>query len=206
MSGQRHLLGRALIGLSGSLLIWSAAADPADQPWQVRTTAISLFLDAKSDVLDLDVDDQFDLALDVTYFFTPSLAVNVLATTTNLEVESSVVGGSLGSVDLLPPIVTAQYHFAPDAPIRPYAGIGFNYNVFSNESGQLNTLAVKVDDAFGGVAEIGADNPVGDHVFINGNFKYLILETDVDVGADPTLNDELDVDAFIVGAGLGYRL
>ncbi|MFO0202091.1 MAG: OmpW/AlkL family protein, partial [Alphaproteobacteria bacterium] len=54
--------------------------------------------------------------LDFTYFFTPNLAVNLIAATTRHDVE--VNGSALGTVDLgrvwaLPPTLTFQYHPLP---------------------------------------------------------------------------------------------
>ncbi|MDT0636283.1 OmpW/AlkL family protein [Spectribacter hydrogenooxidans] len=174
-------------------------------PWQVRTTAIYLAFDAESDALDLDVDDQYDLAVEVSYFLTPTLAINVLATTTNVEVESGTTGGSLGSVDVLPPIFSLQWYLWNSGNTRVYAGAGVEYFVFSDESGLLDALDVEVDDSLGYVAEIGVDHYLTQHVFLNGTIKYSTVEADVEVGANPALDDELELDTIILGTGIGYN-
>lgn len=201
------LAAAALVALS-----WATTASAFDR-WQIRTTVIGIFFDASSDTLDLDVEDQTDLAIDVTYFFTPYLAANLLATFTNTEVTTdnatvkTLAGGdSLGSVDVLPPIFTLQWHFMPGHAVQPYAGVGFNYNVFSQESGDLDQFEVEVDDEFGLVAVIGADFRTSvEHLYLNFNVKYIDLDADVDVGVNSALNDKLTLDPVVVGAGVGYR-
>ncbi len=223
-----------LLGISISVAMLALAASPAMaqtdktrvassnsslKHWQVRTTANGFFFDASSDgPLDLDIEDTADFAFDVTYFFTRNLAVQVLATFINTQVQSAGASALLGpfpddnvgAVDLLPPIVTAQYHFnrISGSHMEPYVGIGFNYNHFGNESGQLRTVGASVDDQFGFVAEIGTDidlSVIGPGLFGNFNFKYLYTEADVEVDANSALNDTLEINAYIVGAGIGYR-
>lgn len=192
--------------------IGSAAAEAGD--FLVHSTVIGVFTDASSSsaLLDLDIDDAQSVAIDGTYFITNNIGVNVLATFLNFDVttDSAVVQGvaseNLGSVDLLPPIVSVQYHFTPDAPaFRPYVGAGFNYNIFSDESGHLDDLNVDVEDTIGWVVGAGFDYTLAKNVSLNADIKYLTFDADVDVGAAPALNDELEVDAWIIGVGLGFR-
>lgn len=191
--------------VAGALLTFSmmpqALAESADAKWLVRTTVIGVNIDAKSRVLRLDADDTVAVALDVTHFFTPNIGLGVLATFLNTEVSAAGLG-SLGSVDVLPPIVTLQWHFAPQAQVRPYVGLGFNYNVFSNESGTLRTINTHIDNTFGFVAQVGLDYMLDKRLSLNADLKYLTLDADVKTNLG---NDELELDAFIVGVGLGYR-
>lgn len=192
--------------LMGGMLVVAASTMPvvaaAQSPWLVRTTGIVIFTDAKSNALDLDVPDMTDLAVDVTYHFTDNVAVNVLATFLNPEVKSG--SDSLGSVGLIPPIVTAQYVFNPASATRVYAGAGFNYNLFYDETGSLDAINAKVDDTVGLVAQLGLDHKLSDSVTLNVDLKFLQFKADVEVDGDKV--DELDMDAFILGAGLGFWL
>lgn len=192
--------------LMGGMLVVAASTMPvvaaAQSPWLVRTTGIVIFTDAKSNALDLDVPDMTDLAVDVTYHFTDNVAVNVLATFLNPEVKSG--SDSLGSVGLIPPIVTAQYVFNPASTTRFYAGAGFNYNLFYDETGALDTINAEVDDTVGIVAQLGLDHKLSDSVTLNLDLKFLQFKADVKVDGDKV--DELDMDAFILGAGLGFWL
>lgn len=196
-NGMRWIAGAVL-----SFCIMSPAlAQGGGEQWLLRTTVIGVFANASSPVLGLDVKNTQDVALDVTYFATPNMGINVLATFLNTEVTAKGLG-SLGSVDLLPPIVTMQWHFAPQAQVRPYVGIGFNYNHFSNASGILNTIHTKIDDKFGFVAQAGLDYMLTKNISLNADLKYLQVKPDVrtDLG-----NDRLNLKATITGVGLGYR-
>jgi outer membrane protein len=76
--------------------------------------------------------------LDGTYFFTPNLAVNLIAATTRhqVEVRNSALGTvNLGSVWALPPTLTAQYHLLPQSRISPYVGVGLNTTFFYGYGG-----------------------------------------------------------------------
>ncbi len=209
MKKKQMILSAAFTSLFMVVTAQKAAADAGD--FLVHSTVIGVFTDASSSSLDLDIDSTESVALDATYFVTHNIGVNVLATFLNFNVEtdSAAVQGlaskDLGSVDLLPPIVSAQYHFSPDSAVSPYVSAGFNYNIFSSESGHLNDLGVEVDDTFGWVVGAGLDYSITENVSLNADLKYLTFEADVNVGADPTLNDELEVDAWIVGVGLGFK-
>lgn len=198
------------IVLGTVLLMLTAPAAEADgedgATFLLRTTGIGVITDASSNSvaaggLDLDLGDDLSVALDGTYFVTPHIGVNVLATFLNFEVSSA--GTSQGSVDLLPPIVTVQYHFLPAAQVRPYVGVGFNYNHFSGESGTLSTSDIEVEDAVGFVGQAGLDYMINKSLSLGLNFKYLRVDTDVTVAGVDT--DELDLNAFIIGVGIGYH-
>ncbi len=203
--GQRHVLWSWLFvaGLAG--LGAMPVAQAVESPILVRVTAIVVSPDAKSKALDLDVVGTADLAVDFTYFVSPNIGFNLLATVLNPEIESG--GNSVGSIGLVPPILTAQYHFAP-GPMSFYVGAGLNYNIFHDETGQLDTLAPgvhpSVKDTIGYVAQIGLDMELTENTVLNLDLKYLTFDADVRAGGQKV--DKLEVDAIIFGIGLGWRL
>jgi len=191
--------------------------DPPEKPWKIRTSAIGLFFDVDAEgglaPLDVDLDSTADLAVDVTYFLNRNIAVQALGTFANTEVKAG--SASLGSVDVLPPIFTLQWHFVDLVPegVDPYVGVGFNFNHFDNESGALSdggtvdgttVPAVRVEDTFGFAAETGIDFPITENVFVNATYKFVTFDADVDaVGGGEVGN--LDTNLHIVGAGIGYH-
>ncbi len=209
MKNKQMILSAVLSSLFLVVTAQKAAADAGDI--LVHSTVIGAVTDASSSSLDLDLDDAQSVALDATYFVTHNIGVNVLATFLNFNVETGsaaiqdLASKDLGSVDLLPPIVSVQYHFSPDSAFSPYVAAGFNYNVFSDESGHLNDLSVEVDDTVGWVIGAGLDYSITENVSLNADLKYLTFEADVNVGAAPAFDDELEVDAWIVGVGLGFK-
>ncbi len=74
--------------------------------------------------------------LDFTYFFTNNIGVELILATSkhDMTANGTDVGDvDLGSVWLLPPTLTLQYHFMPEGQISPYVGAGLNLTLFYNE-------------------------------------------------------------------------
>ncbi len=184
----------------------------SNQSWMVRTTAIGIFPNASSKgPLKLEVADEVSLAIDATYFVSPNWAIDVLATLVKPEIrtQSSTIAGvaggdSLGSVGLVPPIVAVQYHLNPMGNLLPYVGLGFNANFFHDPNGDLSNLKVKVHDAIGFVAQLGVDYKMTKSMSLNADLKYLQFSSNVDVGANRSLDDKLKFRGVIVGLGLGF--
>ena len=67
--------------------------------------------------------------LDISWFFTDNIAVELIAATTRHTLNAT--GTSLGNVDVgstwvLPPTLTLQYHFMPHEQLSPYVSVGLN--------------------------------------------------------------------------------
>lgn len=148
------------------------------------------------------VTDSFVPEADVTYFFTDNIGVEAIAAVTKHTVSNSVAG-RVGSVSLLPPTVTLQYHFDPDGPIRPYVGAGVNYTFFYKVDNGLPNLDLK--NNFGWALQAGVDVPVGDGpYFLNLDVKKIFLHTTATATAG-AVRASVDLDPWLVGAGVGIR-
>ncbi len=165
--------------------------------------------------------------LDVTYMITPHFGIEAIAGMANHDVEidgSDPVLNGLGVPDgtkifdvwVLPPTVTLQYHFRPAARFRPYAGVGVNYTAFLWNDATKNlerTLGGPVDvdtsSSWGWAAQFGLDWDIGGNWFANIDVKYIDIDTTASLhpAALPGvgLRVNLDVDPWVVGAGIGYR-
>ena len=140
--------------------------------------------------------------VDVSYFVTPNIALELIAATTKHDVGASD-GTNLGSVRLLPPTLTLQYHFAPTARFSPYIGAGLNYTFFYNEkSGDVDS--VKYDDNIGYALQAGIDYAIVGAWSLNIDVKKLWLSTDVKVNGG-ALKADVDINPWIFGVGVGYR-
>ena len=83
--------------------------------------------------------------LDITYFFTPNVAVELIlgvtrhsATGKDIATSGALVGTDInglavGKSWLLPPTLLLQYHFTDFGAFKPYVGAGVNYTVFFNQ-------------------------------------------------------------------------
>jgi outer membrane protein len=139
---------------------------------------------------------------DVTYFITDHIGVEAIAAVTKHTVSNSVAG-RVGSVSLLPPTVTVQYHFDPTGPIRPYVGAGVNYTMFYKVSNGLPNLDFK--NNFGWALQAGADVPLGDGpYFLNLDVKKIFLHTTINAAAG-TVRASANLDPWLVGTGIGIR-
>ena len=141
--------------------------------------------------------------LDGTYFFTPNISAELIAAVSQHHVNTSG-GVDAGSAWLLPPTLTLQYHFTQYPTIAiPYVGAGVNYTHFFNESaGALN--AVKYDDSFGGALQAGIDIPLKGNWYANVDVKKVYISTAATFSPSGVRAD-VDIDPWIVGAGIGYK-
>ena len=181
--------------------------------WQVRLRAINIMPNESADIGviggDVDISNAFVPELDFTYFINKKFALELILGTAKHDVNTvgsdiSAVGGStnanvdLGDVWLLPPTLTFQYHHELFKNFKPYVGAGVNYTIFYNE------------DAGGVATQIGFDYMINEKFFLNADFKYIFLSTDVTVDADNMLPGlsipaEVDINPAIAGFGIGMK-
>ncbi len=195
--------------------------------WQVRVRGVGIVPteSAKIGTIggDVKVSETFIPELDFTYFFTKNIAAELILGTTKHEVQTmhsdiSAVGGptdasvDLGSVYLLPPTLTLQYHFLPDQKhiFKPYVGAGVNYTIFYNaESGSV-VKGIEYENAFGFAVQLGFDLMLDDTFFINVDVKKLFLSTDVKVDASNlaaglSIPAEVTLYPWLLGFGIGMK-
>ncbi|PCE64014.1 OmpW/AlkL family protein [Sediminicola luteus] len=199
--------------------------------WQARFRLISVIPNESADIGviggDVEISTAFVPELDFTYFFTPNIAAELILGTTKHDVNTTnsslvAIGGApsanvdLGSVWLLPPTLTLQYHFATEG-LRPYVGAGVNYTIFYGVDEGDTVADVDYDNSLGFALQGGIDYDLNDKWFLNLDVKYLWLNTDVTVDASnlsplPELQQvlgaipaEVDINPLIVGLGVGMK-
>jgi outer membrane protein len=220
--------------IASSLLPMLAHAEAGDWVVRLRAVNVSPNEDSKlgktvnknvgagtmSDGAELKVDSNTIPELDISYYFTKNIAAElILATGTRHDVSvkgdalATVGDQKLGSVNLLPPTLTAQWHFMPDQTFDPYVGAGVTYSLSLDRnlaftSGPLAGKKIKIDrDMFSPALQAGFDINLKDGWLINADVKYAWLNTDVktDLGAGWTKIDSLDINPWIIGVGIGKR-
>ncbi len=151
----------------------------------------------------IEIDNAYVPELDFTYFFTENIAAELILATAKHDVTLKNPNVDLGSVWLLPPTLTLQYHFLPKSRVSPYLGAGVNYTIFYNEkSGGVNDISY--DNSFGLALQAGVDVMVDDAWSVNFDVKKIFLNTDVSVNGG-AVNADVDIDPWIFGIGVGYR-
>jgi outer membrane protein len=205
--------------LVGCCLLVSTALSPCfasnDNPWMIRARALAVYpVDSSSQITviggEADVEEGYTLDLDLTYFFTDNIAAELVFfaySRHDVKAKNTAVGDiDLGSLDLLPPTLTVQYHFMPQKPFKPYIGAGLSYVLIPNEDSGAAT-AVRYDDGVIGYAlQAGFDYFFTDHWCLNFDVKKVWVDVDVEVDAlGTTVSTSVDVDPWLIGMGVGYR-
>jgi len=182
-----------------------AAGDFQAGDFMLRARALGVIADESGRVSNGDsvsIDDSYVPELDLTYFFTPNIAAELIAAVTPHNVKTSS-GINAGDVWLLPPTLTLQYHITQFDGFKPYVGAGVNYTHFFNEdAGSLNS--VKYDDSFGFALQAGVDIPIQDNWYFNIDVKKVYIDTTAKFSPSGVRAD-VDIDPWLVGVGIGYK-
>ncbi|MEM7569706.1 MAG: OmpW family outer membrane protein, partial [Pseudomonadota bacterium] len=110
-----------------ALIATPAAAEAGD--WLIRARAIMIAPNESSTGVlpafpggEVSVDNAIMPELDFTYFITNNIATELILATTNHDISGEMDLAGLGEIAdtwVLPPTLTLQYHFLPDAAVRP---------------------------------------------------------------------------------------
>lgn len=192
-----------------------ASADDGSSPWLLRLRAIDVVPDASSSTITglggnvNEIGSDVVPELDISYFLNKNISSElILGTTQNtVKANNTAIGQvDLGSVRLLPPTLTLQYHFMPDAFVNPYLGVGINYTHFYDVKTGNTATSIDYSDSFGPALQVGADVNINKHWMINMDIKKLFIQTNasVDVGSN-TYTTNVKINPVVYGVGIGYR-
>ena len=176
-------------------------------------------------IQDISVDDQIGVTFNFTYMYTANIGIELLAALPyehDIEVEG--LPGTAATVTHLPPTLSLQYHFLPDAKFQPYAGLGLNFTWFTDESkeeglvaadaalteilGEPVTTGIDVDStSFGLAAQVGFDYIINERWFLNLDVRYIDISTEATliVNGENFQTADVDVDPIVYGIHVGYR-
>ena len=181
----------------------AAMAQQQDGKWQVRVRALHLNSSnggSTNPDLNLSVNDKWMPELDISYYFTPNFAAELILTYPQKH-DIRAAGDKIGSLKHLPPSLMAQYHFTNFGAFKPYVGAGINYTRFSNVDLPAG-LDVK-RNSWGGALQVGFDYALDKNWSLNFDIKKVYIDTDVSVGGANV--GKFKVDPLLVGVGVGYR-
>jgi outer membrane protein len=165
----------------------------------------------------VSVNDDTVPELDITYMLSPHWGLELILAYSQHDVDSrgAPAGLGLGKVidaKVLPPTLTLQYHFLPNAAVRPYVGLGVNYTHFFDESvsGVLDQpgAKVKLDASWGLAAQAGVDIDINQDWFVNVDVKYIDIQTEArfsGINLVNTANINTEINPFVYGIGIGRR-
>jgi outer membrane protein len=161
------------------------------------------------------VDSKSTVELDFTYMVRPNIGLELILATTKHDIRATGIPGldKVAETGVLPPTLTAQYHFAPKATVRPYAGLGINYTLFysSKTTSALDTAMgastdISLDNSFGLAAQAGVDIDINTDWFMNLDIKYINITTTADITAGATSTSvDVDINPWVLGIGIGKK-
>lgn len=199
---KKTVLAFAVFGL----LAGQAAAQ--ESPWQIRARVVNIDTANKSDGAvgagnAISVSDKTIPEVDISYFFTPNIAAELILTYPQKHTVRHADLGRLGTFKHLPPTLTLQYHFTPRATFSPYVGAGVNYTRIGSVK-LLDGAADLENDSFGFALQAGFDYKLDKNWSINFDVKKVQIRSDVTiVGVGKVAR--VKVDPLLVGVGIGYR-
>lgn len=226
--------------IAADRMVYKAPAPVVDawNPWMIRLRALGVITrnDGTVDIPGvaiadpvpgsvLSTSDTVVPEIDISYFFTPNIAVElILGVTPHTVTGKELLDGlPVGKTWLLPPTLTLQYHFTGMGAFKPYIGAGVNYTVFFNTSA-ANTPAVTplvgvplaitgldVQNTWAPAAQIGFDYMLTKNVGLNVDVKKLWLRPDwngsisIANGVPLPMNGKVELDPWLVAAGVTYK-
>lgn len=161
--------------------------------------------------IQVDVDDAAMMTFDGTYMITDNFGVELLAAlpfTHDIYGKAGSQKVKLASVKQLPPTLSAVYRFNSSGKFQPYVGAGVNWTIFfdEKEKGPLNDpdVSLKLDDSWGLAAVFGVDIALTEKMFLNGNIRYMDIDSDVKVNGEKVVTAA--VDPWVYAINIGWRI
>lgn len=218
-------LKRAAVALLATTAIASVATPSIAQEFKgksagnliVRARGLAVVPDEKGNIttangtdtgLDGRVNNDYIPEVDFSYFVTDNIALELIAGTSRHQVKA--VGGgaeiNVGKISLLPPTLTAQYHFMPKERFSPYVGAGLNWTLFYGADEDAGFNSLKVNNSFGAALQVGVDYFITDNILLNFDVKKIWLDSTLKVNLGSTaLRSEVDLNPWLIGVGVGYK-
>ncbi len=150
----------------------------------------------------VDVESKTDFAFTLGYRFHDNVGVELLAALP-FEHDINLNGEKLASTKHLPPTLTLQYYplGGTQALVQPYLGAGVNYTRFSSEKSELGDL--NLESSWGLAGQVGVDVLVDENWSINAAAWYIDIDTDASL--DGNSLGTVNIDPWVIMAGVGYR-
>lgn len=191
-----------------TLSLAAGSAIAQESPWLVRARVIQLEpADKSAPVAGVGASDRLSVSdktipeVDISYFFTPNWAAELVLTYPQKH-DVRLDGNKIGTFKHLPPSLLLQYHFTNSTPFKPYLGAGVNYTRISSVK-LLNGGADLENDSFGLAVQAGIDYAIDKNWSLNFDVKKVQIRSDVFIGGAKA--SRVKVDPVLIGVGVGYR-
>lgn len=206
--------GASLVALTAATLLPAIATAKEEGDWLIRARGIYVAPDESATISliggDVDIGKSIVPELDFTYFFSDNFAAELILATTKHSV--AAVGTALGDLDLgsvwlLPPTLSLQYHFQPKQQFSPYVGVSGNLTIFHSVKNGPVADDVSYKTSIGYGLQGGFDYQISEGTYINFDVKKLWLSTDVTIDATTAaaaiVSADVKINPWIFGIGIG---
>lgn len=206
------MMSKFLAATTATLLttlgLTAGSAMAQESPWLVRARAIQLEpADKSAQVAGVGASDRLSVSdktipeVDISYFFTPNWAAELVLTYPQKH-DVRLDGNKIGTFKHLPPSLLLQYHFTNSTPFKPYVGAGINYTRISSVK-LLNGAGDLENDSFGLAVQAGIDYAIDKNWSLNFDVKKVQIRSDVFISGAKA--SRVKVDPVLIGVGVGYR-
>jgi outer membrane protein len=165
--------------------------------------------------VDVVVDSASMLTFDGTYMFSDNFGLELLAALPfkhDVNIDDGTDSAKVATVKHLPPTLSGVWNFNPQGKLQPYVGLGVNWTIFFDESekGLLDDLdaSLKLKNSLGFAAVVGLDVMLTERMFLNGNIRYMDIDSDVKitVPGDPNLvvRATAEIDPWVYAINIGW--
>lgn len=162
---------------------------------------------------DVDISDEWAPSLQLEYFFTDHVSMELLCCVATHDVAAvNTIAGNvdLGEVTHFPPTLTLKYRWTGIGAFEPYVGAGVNYTAFIDDEtppsppGPINSI--DYDESVGGALQVGFDYRLDEHWAVNVDVRRIWINTDVSIDTDlGPVTADVDIDPWVVSTSIGYR-
>lgn len=184
-------------------------------PWSARLRGTYLEMANRSDAFSalgtnfaanaVHINSKWIPEFDFTYTFTEHFSTELVLTVPQSQDVTLAGVGKLGTFKHLPPVLTAQYQFAPSEKVRPYIGVGVNYTLIYDTDLKVAGVPLALENGSFGVAGQAGCNFVIDRTWsLNLDAKYVTLASDVSVKGGPRLTTA-HLNPWLLSLGFGMR-
>ncbi|WP_018982125.1 OmpW family outer membrane protein [Salinimonas chungwhensis] len=166
----------------------------------------------------LSIESNTQLGLNIAYFVTDNLNIELLAATPfKHDVDFGVTdplgtGNKLGEVTHLPPTLTLNYYFNDASSVlQPYVGAGVNYTFiydeeFTGANREAGLSDLSLDNSVGLSAQLGMDVMLDNNWHVNTSVRWIDIDTEAsfNVGEARGAVNSIEIDPWVYTLAVGY--
>lgn len=209
--------GAAAFAAIAALALASPASAGVLDNFQIKVGVSGVLPNESADTSiggDVDISDEWVPSLQLEYFFTDNISMELLCCVATHDV--GAVNTAAGDIDLgevthFPPTLTLKYRWTNLGQFEPYVGAGVNYTAFIDDETPASPPSIVTDidydESFGPALQVGFDYRLDDHWSVNFDVRRIWINSDVTIQTNVplTVNADVDIDPWVVSTSVGYR-